>query len=307
MRTSRAMILIAFLPCLVSAEERFYQVMGADGRMQLIHDAAPANSATPQADKAPVDAGVVVDGKSEVLGKKSKPSNKLLDVYAPYDSEKYVDSDAMDEAHESAGNGARQHFYVIPDGVGQRIEGMTEEAPVAPVATVSEDAHFVDLRQSHTPRAISEVRGLQSGCLLEQNKIKAKPLAEGQLGDLVFDKRLANHVQSGEIVELYRLDTPGLRSATIKSYAMTDDEPAFVLPLVAFADKNGCVSRVDDAYFQRYRSASRYKHAMLEATLVLHVDDVYVLVVMPGERKNSAGAKLEYRVSSIGRVSLKWQ
>jgi hypothetical protein len=308
----RALLLIALvsaLPCMTNAEERFYQIMGADGRMQVIREPVP--------DKSSVDASASPlqpsSASSDIKGQAMEPtpqnqSKKLIEVYAPYDGEDYVDSDAMDAVHEGADNGAKKHFYVIPDGIGQRVEGMSDEVPQA---FVPDDAlpaqRYVDLKQATTSRDISQIQGLESGCLLAADKENAKILQVGKLGDVVFDRRLANYVRPGEVVQLYRLEKPGLGSATIKSYAMKDNEPAFALPLLAFADKNGCVSRIDDAYFQRFYPADRYKRAMLEARLLVHVDDAFVLVIMPDGSEDRAENGLEYRVSSIGRVSLKWQ
>ncbi len=311
MRVLLVIVLASALPCMTNAEERFYQIMGADGRMQVIRESVADDSSEAQSSGAlPLkQSSAASEPKDQDRAQaKDNPPRKLTEVYAPYDGEEYVDSDAMDAAHENPDNGAKKNFYVIPDGIGRRVEGMSDEVQQASAPDDALSAkRYVDLRHSTMSRDIAQIQGLQSGCLLETEKKRAKLLPAGELGDVIFDRKLANYVRPGEVVQLYRLEKPGLGSATVKSYAMKDDEPAFALPWLAFADKNGCVSRIDDAYFQRFYPADRYKRAMLQASLLMHVEDAFVLVVMPDARKESTSNRLEYRVSSIGRVSLKWQ
>lgn len=303
------MLLLSCSASSVFAEERFYQVMDANGRIQTIREPVRSDEKSKQNDKAVVDSATMSSSQSQKQSAASpdaavvEPSNA---PYAAYDSDEYLDSGALDASH-SKNN--KKHFYIVNDGAGQRIENMDGEAeegrPTS--AAIGADAEYVELRDNYMVLPNASALDVAAGCLSEQQLGEAVVLSAGRLADVVFDKQLMSFVTPGQLMRTYHIDGQGLRTVLLRSYAKTDDDAAFVMPLVAFADAKGCILRVTNGYFQRYYPATKSKHSMLEANLVLHSDDVYIMIIMPMKHDEKSGIRPEYRISSLGRVSIKWQ
>lgn len=297
------------------AEERFYQFIDASGRIQTIRQDVPQDAAEKDersasgAGSAPVPTPEKQFAPAAMpMPAKAKSTQKSEPPYAAYDGDEYLDSEVMDDSHAMSAP-ARKRFYVVNDGVGQRVENMdgAAEGFAVPAVAASDEVDYIELRDEYMQPSDVKISDVESGCLSSAQVKSAKALELGKLADLVFDKQLANYVKAGHLAETYRIEGRGFRSVSLRSYARTDIDPAFAMPLIAFASEKGCITRIADGYFQRYFPATKSKHAMLEASLVLHSDDVYVLLVMPVMHKGRAGFKPQYGISSLGRVSIKWQ
>ncbi|MGH8493487.1 MAG: hypothetical protein ACRERR_10345 [Moraxellaceae bacterium] len=315
MKARGALLAMLFLMSAADAEERFYQVIDASGRVQTLREpaalAAPVNKAPPSPEiKKPSETAAKKSSQKEA--DKSK-TLKVDDVapYAAYDGDEYLDSEVMDDSHGMTKGQSKKKFYLVNDGVGQRVESMDGDAVEAQSSAASLSmmgaAEYVGLRDSYTQLSAENVSDIKSGCLSEKQLGDAVTLVADERADVVFDKQLTNYVKAGQLVEIYRIGAGGVRTVSFRSYAKTDIDQSFIVPVVAFADASGCVKRVADGYFQRYYPATSTKHAMIEASLVLHSDDVYVLLVMPGTSDKRLAFRPEYRVSSVGRVSIKWR
>lgn len=298
----------------VSAEDRFYQIIDANGHVQTIRQ---GGSAVRPLAKMPTSGGI--EAKQEELGQGVKDdvastplqnpavTDASSPAYAPYDGGDYADSEALDANHKKSD---RKRFYIINDAVGQRVEDMSADEVPEQVSVARLDTGlrpYTELKEIFVQRPLEDVTDLALGCLSEPQLKKVIALDTGSLADVLFDGKLMAYFKPGQLVQAYRIGGEGFRSVALRSYARKDGNAAFVMPLIAFADRKGCITRVIDGYFQRFYESTKSKHAMLEAGLILHVEDSYVLVVMPPGDGAKRGFSPEYRISSVGQVSIKWQ
>ena len=298
--------LLTVVPMLANAEERFYQVMDANGRMQTVRQ--PADETDKKEGRKNSEAG------SDQVVKKTKSGQKkevpapgsVLPAYAPYDGDSYLDSEVMDASHQKSD---RKNFFILNDGVGQRIEstdGLQETGVAVPQVT-DNVRDYIELQDISLRRPVSRAVNVKNGCLSRAQLAQSADLQASQLADVLFDGKVLNYVRSGQLLKTYQIAGVGIKTLTLRSYARTDDAPDFVMPLIGFADEKGCITRIEDGYFQRFYRATKSKHAMLEAGLILHADDAYVLVIVPSGKDVQDELKTKYRVSSLGRVSIKWK
>lgn len=301
------------------AEERFYQVIDASGRVQIIKGSTAGKTAVPASDKSAVVTGgapsssvsepskVVPSPKSS--GDVSSGKQGQLDnasPYADYDGDEFVSSEQMDAAHQTD---SRAKFYVVSDAAGTRYESISGgEGAVNPLP-VSEiqPRSYIDLKDNYASlQSFSDINQGKA-CFSEKQMSSAEELDSDKMMDVLFAASFKAHISAKSPVQLYRVKGEGFGALQVRSYALKDENPAFVMPLMAFANADGCITRVVDGYFQRYYAPTISKHPMLEAELILHAEDVYVVLMMP--EVSPAGTKkgLEYRVGSLGRVSVKWQ
>ncbi len=298
----------------VVAEDRFYQIMDATGRIQVIK--APAQSVPAPAvegDKADAPASVPAQlpatlSTAPAPAPAPAPASpaSVAAPYARYDSEQFVDSEALDEAHQKS---SRSKFYVLSDPAGTQIQAMSEDGAVlAPVLSSDKaEREFVALKDSAVISSGPEVGAAGRLCFSEKQLDKGDELPAGSLQDVIFDHKLGGFVPPSGLVQVYRVIGEGFGSLRVRSYARKDADPEFVVPRLGFADASGCVTRMTDLYFQRYYSATKSRHPMLEADLVLHAEDVYLVLLTPSGSVAGKQPRPEYRLGSLGRVSVKWQ
>lgn len=304
------------------AEERFYQVIDASGRLQVIkgdvledkRDARPELSGS--SGTAAVKPGALPepggDAKSpaSATGSSSEKGEVKAPVkapYAAYDGGEFVDSEQMDVSHQQQG---RDKFYVVSDSAGTRYERISEgDGAVSPLPSsdVTSERAYIELKNDY--RLLQDISAVNSGslCFSEKQVKNGEELQAGKSRDVAFTKGVRGFVRPLAAVQLYRVVGEGFGSLHVRSYAAKDIEPEFVKPLLGFADASGCLTRVVDGYFQRYYEPTVSKHSMLEANLALHAEDAFVILIMPEELKNERGDGYEYRVGSLGRISVKWQ
>ncbi|MDQ8036254.1 MAG: hypothetical protein REI12_02455 [Pedobacter sp.] len=302
-----SLILLIVVASHAEAEERFYQVIDAGGRVQVIREEVVASPAVAPAKKAadsPVPPSRTAVEKVQVPP--SVSDKKPGAPYAAYDGGEYVDSEAMDESHQT--NNERQRFVILNDGVGQRIENMDGSNQAFSSPSIEQKVEEgVQLKNTYLQLPVTQVQGMTNGCMSPVQRQQARSLASGRLTDVVFDRALSNFVTTGQLVEAYRINDVGVRTISLHSYSRTDFEPAFVVPFIAFADSKGCINRIVDGYFQRFYPETKSRHPLLEASLLMHSGDEYLLLIMPERAINTGNYQPEYRISSLGRVSIKWQ
>lgn len=309
---SRVLLMVLFSSASTAiAEERFYQVMDASGRMQVIRE--PTSPSSEKVEAVTASSPKLVDQnlvpvRSELQTQPSAKAKSVLAPYASYDGDEYVDSEAMDNSHQTQRE--KQRFFIMSDGAGQRIENMSggyEQASASPSQSSVLQDEFLSLRVSYTQLPLTLARVMPNGCLSGQQIEGARALGSSRLSDVVFDKQLMNFVAPGQAIQVYRVSSEGARTISFRSYSRTDVEPAFAVPFVAFADGKGCINRIVDGYFQRFYPETKSRHPLLEGELVMHADDAYVMLIMPMSEVGGRNYKPEYRISSLGRISIKWQ
>lgn len=304
-RALGVLVLLAALPA--GAGERFYPVMGPDGRMQMIRseapEPAPAASPSRSAETAPgtapgparaADAGV--DAAADAAG------------FAPYDSDIYADSESVEAAvaRESAG---KSRFYVIDDGMGSRLSEAPEDAgvllpPAWPVLPTQETELSYPL-----PAALARLEGAAArerfpglpACLSKERLGRMPAVESGQPATLVLNRGIYQFLDDSRLVEGYRVGGEGPRTLVLRSFSRTDRNPAFAHPHLAFLDEAGCLTRVVTGYFDRLYPSTDDRHTMVRGDVLVHTEEAWMLVLASRGSADIAAA-LPYGYSPYGQL-----
>lgn len=326
----RALGLVVLLAAAPAAAERFYPVMGPDGRIQMIRSPEAAAETSPPATEpgaadtataadsavsqrpaavvlpAPSGAGEAAPAPAESVNAGAAP------LFAPYDSDEYADSEAVEQAldREAAG---KKRFYVINDGLGANL---TESDPaagqggLAPV--LPESLPSLDVEPSYpVPALLQELPAAQArerfpalpACLERPRLDTARLIAGGLPASLVLHRATYTFLDESRLVELYRIAGEGPRTLVLRSYSRTDRNPIFAQPHVGFLDGNGCLTRVVVGYYDELYPRTDSRHAMLRAELMVHSDEAYALVLASRGASEIATA-LPYGYSPYGQLKL---
>lgn len=311
-----------FWAAAAGAGERFYPVIGPDGKIQQVRSeseddadadpvsakkkatAAPSRGAAPAA-AAPGSAGVAAapgDGRAAAEPEAGKPSVP----HAPYDSEQYVDSEAVDAA--AASPASQQRFYMIDEGSGPRIsemeagEGAGVDAPVVTAPMQQEPyeslpAAFTEVEAAAAAREFPELPACVAAADLEQ----APVLVAGTPGTLLVNRAAYMFLAPSRVLATYRVEGDGPRTIVARSYSRKDRPPAFVHPRLAFLGKDGCLKRVLHGYFERRYQRTDRRHAMLRGDLLMHAQEAWLLVLAPREDDKTTG-ELPFLESGHGQL-----
>lgn len=287
-------------------EEKFYPVIGTDGRVQVI--TAPADkekeakvrkakqkktSAEPVAESLPSD------------GRKAAPSAR---AGAAYNSDEYVDSEILD--NQDSGKLEKKRFYIIPDELGTQVnqDGMAftptdESSPVFDDRPVEDKFRSIDELPEvlKGDLAVSALPGLPQ-CLGKDDFLKVKDMQVGEPESLLIDKAIYGFLKSPGVVAIYRLPGEGLRTVVASSFSRTDRKPGFVHPYLAFFDGQGCLTRVISNFYESLYPANQRRHPMLRANLALHAEETYMVVLVPKETQTKLVASLPYQYSRFGQL-----
>lgn len=303
------------------AEERFYPIVGPDGRMELIRSepaAAPRAGAaadvpaTPPAAAAAArgDAGPVQADAPAVTAPEA-PATTAASAelpHAAYDSDEYVDSEAV-EAAAAAPAAGKKRFYMIDDGLGVRTsesggdQGGELVAPVAAPAAPERDmsqALTVSLHRWSPAEAATDMPWLPA-CAAAELLERATPLVGGVPVEQVVTAADYAFLAPNRVLGGYRLQGEGPRTLVLRSYARKRQQPAFLHPRLAFLDGKGCLTRVIYGYFERIYPASDRRHAYLRADLVVHTGEEWLLLLAPKDTEMAAAA-VPWRESGIGQL-----
>lgn len=314
-RCASALIAGMFMACSATAEDRFYQVIDATGHVQVIREASPqrpAKNTAAQSRSAALDAPPTSKAAASApdaviaVGPEQMQSPPVEAPYAAYNGEEFVDSEALDSAHEKPG---KDKFYVMNDPAGTRIQSMSDGEGMAISSAHGElsTREYIALKDGSVVMTGPMLLHDEKGCFTEKQMRQGEELLAGHADDVIFDRKLPRFLPPNGLVQLYRVTGEGFGSLKVRSYARKDVDPDFVVPRLGFADSQGCITRVTDFYFQRYYSATKSKHPMLEADLVLHANEAYLFLLTPSGPVHEDQARPEYRLGSLGRVSVKWQ
>lgn len=303
------------------AGERFYPVIGPDGTIQQVRSesgddadpdagkketatAAPAREAAPAAAASGSTGAAAAPrgGRGVVEPEAGKPSLP----HAPYDSEQYVDSEAVDAA--AASPASQQRFYMIDEGGGTRIsemeaeEGAGVDAPVlnAPVQEEpyeSLPAAFTEVEAEAAAREFPEL----PACVAADDLEQAPSLVAGTPGTLLVNRAAYMFLAPSRVLATYRVEGDGPRTIVARSYSRKDRQPAFVHPRLAFLGKDGCLTRVLHGYFERRYQRTDRRHAMLRGDLLMHSQEAWLLVLAPREGDKTTG-ELPFLESGHGQL-----
>lgn len=313
-------LLLLALAGLASAQERFYPVVGPDGRVRMIRGetTAPAQDkaggkesavAAPSAPDKPVGAAAGASAPAPDAAGKAEPGpdSGAAVALAPYGSESYTDVEDIEGTTEEAGTPDR--FYLIRDGSGQYItesRGEVGQAARPPaVAAPAPGQRFSSLpSQLLIDDEVSDAERPEGvpACLPAAELAAAPTAGVGAPVTVVVDRNSYVFMGPGKVAALVRLGESGMRTLVSRSYSAKDRKPAFLDPELLFLDAQGCVRRrVSGLYERRYGPTPR-RHPMLRGELLVHADEEYVLVVAAtGSRRPVADSP--YPVSSHGQLS----
>lgn len=299
--------LVFSLPAPLYAEQKFYQVIDPDGRVRTVKIPEPLPADADKAKPPP-------KAKAEVKEQGSVPGNAPIGS-APYDGDTYMDSDVL----ESSGFNPekKQHFYIINDGLKSRVEENMEGIPAELVEsgvaesgpTENKERRFSGLpdgsAQTSEPASLKRLLGSDILCLAPDALKNPRSLEQGKTDTFVVDKPALNYKGSLGVVGVYQFPVSGIKTMTLRSYALSDSTPAFVRPLIALADAAGCIQRVLTEYFQSRHEATKTKHPGLEGEIMIHADELYLFIIAPED--STLAVSPSYPLSSYGQLSMKWQ
>lgn len=329
-------LLLALLAAPVAVgEERFYPIVGPDGRMEMIRsEARPAEKteaaekaattgkpaseterqpARPVAGKSPAAAATAnsaaanAGAEAETAGNAAAATGKPQLPHAAYDSDEYVDSEAVESAAAPAGD--KKRFYLVDDGMGARVsesaggqEGDFVPPPAAPVAVELEKwLPLAAARRSWTPAEAARDMPWLPACAPAAMLEQAAPLAGGEPAGQVVAAPDYAFLPPNRVLGAYRMSGEGPRTLVMRSYTRKDRQPAFLHPRLAFLDGKGCLTRVTHGYFERIYPATDRRHAYLRADLVVHTGEEWLLLLAPTDNDKAAAA-LPWRESGFGQL-----
>lgn len=314
-RRAAGLLLLA-LAGLASAQERFYPVVGPDGRVRMIRGEAAA----PGQDKAETKdgAGEAAAAPGKAADGAARPAvpapaaagaaeQEPRDAVAPYGSESYTDVEDIEGTAEEAGTPDR--FYLIRDGSGQYItesRGDGEQAARKPaVVAPTPEQRFSPLpSQLLVDDDVSDAERPEGvpACLPAAELAAAPTAGVGTPVTVVVNRNSYAFMGPGKVAAIVRLGESGMRTLVSRSYSAKDRKPAFLDPELLFLDARGCARRRVSGLFERRYDPTPRRHPMLRGELLVHADEEYVLVVAAtGSRRPAADRP--FTVSSHGQLS----
>lgn len=319
-RVPGLVILLAMMAPAV-AEDRFYPIMGPDGRLQMIRSMPQSQASTAAAGPSAATPGVAASGSApaSAVASESAPASAVapasaptvgdaeLPAFAPYDSEHYADSEVLEQAADP--DAGKKRFYSIDDGMGPRLNEFADDRdetgapPVMVAAPVPEEPFYPvpsARRELDAAGATQRFPGLPA-CMPADSLESLQSVEPGLPATLVMDKGTYKFLDASRVVEAYHVAGAGLRTLVSRSYSRKDKKPAFAHPHLAFLAENGCVTRVVSGYYERLYPATSKRHSMLRADLTVHTEEAYVLVLAPRGSEEIASF-LPYGYSSYGQL-----
>lgn len=300
-------LLLCLATATVVAEQRFYQVIDAQGRMQTLM----APEKMPEAEK-PVESQVKPDaepgtdddvpatagsGSEKEAAGEARPSVTAAPAAAAVRAtpapDEYVDSELLERTNFNPTN--KKRFYVVNDGMGSRVEesesqlnGTDEKAPaffsadpVEPFTPVG-----MELIETVDEQVLKTLIKAHSFCLSEKELASASTLSRKSSFPVIIDRKTRQFLGAGGVVRVLRVSGDGLRKIGVSSYSKTERKPGFVIPVLAVANEKGCVIRaVPDGYFERRYVATKTRHERLEGSIIMMSAERFLLVVLPDPKQ----------------------
>lgn len=288
-----------------TANEKFYPIIGPDGNIQVIHGFDPTTNSK-SANPSKVDrAQNNNEAPSEIPLGGSKPTQDSDDtsVIGKYDSESYIQSEVLDEA--VARDKEKKKFYFINDVMGSRLNNVDESDDEFKVSALVQHENYTSLRSKRisldADEAVRRFPGLPR-CLEENVAIDVGVVKMESPASLILNRQTYHFLPANRALALYRIEGRGLRTIVSGSFSRGDRKPAFVIPYLAFFDAHGCMTRLVYNYFDRLYPATDRTHPELEADLMVHSEESYLLVVAPSGKDSETVASLPYEPSEYGQL-----
>lgn len=339
-RLVRSLLVLLFpVTVVVVAEQRFYQVMGADGRMQTImmpdepseKDATGTRPATvnpakvvkaDEEDKHHSTPDAQPDSPSGMTPPIVAPENavQLLAPPAPtrgdnpsatVEEDDYVDSERLER--EGFNIEKKKRFYLLNDGMGRFVEevqggGLTDMGNQStPTPTV--DEQDIVARWTNDPveltneKALAALRNGKPVCLSKKELSAAERVQKGAMRAVRADAKAWQLMKEGDVLQLFAVEGEGLKKLSLSSYSRKEKFPSFFMPVIAVADSNGCMTRaVTSGYLDRWVGATKTRQHSVQGSFILLSGDRYVMVLLPSKQQ----AATSFPLSPFGEVAIHW-
>lgn len=303
-------LLFCLVTTVVVAEQRFYQVIDAQGRMQTIMAPESKPKAEKPAESQSGSDASATEGKADTdvpATAVSVPENKAVDETRPSGkvtpaaaatqamptTDEYVDSELLESTNFNPTN--KKRFYVVNDGMGSRVEESESQVtgtdgneptffsagPVEPFTPVG-----MDLIETADEQLLKSLINAESFCLGEKELTGASTLSRKSSFPVIIDRKTRQFLGAGGVVRVLRVSGDGLRKLAVSSYSKTERKPGFVIPVLAMTNEKGCVIRaVPDGYFERRYVATKTRHERLEGSIIMMSAERFLLVVLPDPKQ----------------------
>lgn len=291
-----------------AADKNFYQVIDADGRVQLIEmpvegaaaqsrdgssEAGGSSSPVKQRGESPpgaaspsIDVPDASPSRSELPGTVSVPAAQV-DQSSP---DEYVDSELLDRSGFNPQS--RKRFYLLDDGSGNsvRIEesdgqlrGFDPGSPSFYQPPAADRGIPIGApSQEVTDTATLEGLFAFGRCLSPEQLKMASGIAKETPRSVVVDRRSWQFVGEGQPVLMLSVPGDGLRRLGVSSYSRTSKKPSFFIPIIAYADEEGCVVRASiTGYFDARHEATKTRHPRVSGPIIMLSSERYLLAVLP--------------------------
>lgn len=282
-----------------ASEQRFYQVIDENGRPQTIMISEKASKpSTEKKDTSVPAAEQQVLKPPQILQPQDviSPPAPLTSVIplAPsvpvqIDNDIYLDSEVLESTNFNPEK--KKNFYVLEDGVGTRIQesdgqltGMAESSPsMFPQKEVAGgtalESSLIELTD---PVAIQKLMGVHPLCMPQPDKKVTGVLSKGRSASARVNGQTRNFLDVGSSLLVLRVEGEGLRKLKLTSYSISEKNPSFLMPVIAFADSAGCIVRaLPRGYFERRHEATKTRQHRVEGGFIMLSAEKYLLIVLP--------------------------
>lgn len=325
MRYASSLLLVALLSVASAkaADKRFYQVIDADGRVQMVEipadkpvngsDDASAGTSGFGEGEAPTESSPAVQSPGDSDRRVAPPESDttseargLSDEVSPSD---YVDSEVLDRSGFNPES--RKRFYILDDGSGNSVRIEESDGQLRGFDPGSPSFYQLPKEGRGTPitaplQEITDAERLSplfafGGCLSPEQLQLASGLAKSAPKSVFVDRKSWQFVGEGQPVLVLSVPGTGLRRLSVSSYSLKSRKPEFFMPVIAYADEKGCVIRASVAgYFDERHDATKTRHPRLSGPIIMLSSERYLLVVLP--RRPLANLPAELDQSELGEL-----
>ena len=309
------------------AEQRFYQFMDAQGHIQTVTLPDEPDPAKKKSEQAELPETVKPDSVAAPVESPARPEasvkSSVLEAEASNeDSREYMDSEELERSNFNPEK--KKRFYLLNDGIGNRIEESGEaeggnNPDARPMFMPPEETpeYFKVLQAAPVDvQAPEALLSLFAGmihkspdgkplCLGKASRKNVQVLSKDVSASVMIDSKTRYFLGSTGVVSVFSVAGEGLRDIRIRSISNSDRKPAFVEPVIAYANEAGCVIRATtNGYFEHWLPATNSRHPLLVGRLTMLSGERFLLVVLPGGR--TAPSTSDFPSSTDGVLAVKW-
>lgn len=285
-------------------DDRFYTIMGPDGRPQVIRGEAPAGPAP--AAVAPAAPGASGPAAPVTVAPAKATTPPAARVLAPYDSDDYTDVEDVDGMLRE--QRSRKRFYVLPDGgmgsqVHESAEASADTPPPSSANPAPREDSFSTLAGSPREQTGEAAQAAWPGlrdCVAPKALASLPGLDVDAPRAVVLNERAYQFPGPGGMLGGVEVAGEGMRTLVVRSYSRTGRNPAYVEPALAFLDGQGCLRRWVDGYASRLYPGSDVRHASIRGEVAVQGEERYVLLM--AAPADAAGRP--FQASRYGQIKL---